>query len=111
MASGLRFQYDKSSYFDYETPVSEANIGPGAKAIAAAIARVLGTGSAKALGRADAKANVEYSRDAWNANSAAIGTVTELARGASAGVYLDRTSGNDNDALLEAPPVNFFWGH
>lgn len=111
-AAGIQFTYDKSTYFDYESPVSSANVGPGAKAISAAVARVLGAGSAKAIGRGSVKRNAAYSRNAYDGNSVAIGTLNELAGGASAGAYLDRTSGNDNDALLEQTPVpEFLFGH
>lgn len=108
MASGIQFQYDKSSYFDYENPGSEANIGPGAKAIAAAIARLTGAGSLKAAARASGKANVAYTRDAFNSNSVAIGTVTEVTGGVSGGAYLDRSAGNVNIALAQQPSAFVF---
>lgn len=107
-AAGIQFTYDKSTYFDYESPVSSANVGPGAKAIGAAVARVLGGASAKAIGRGFIKSNAAYSRNAYDGNSVAFGTLNEMGRGASAGAYLDRTAGNDNEALLQQTPVPSF---
>lgn len=109
-AAGIQLQYDKSSYFDYEVPKSRADIGPGAKAVGAAVARVLGIGTAKAAGKGYGKANLSYKRDAGSENAVAIGTVNELGVGMSGGVYLDRTAGNDNNALLQAPSVGFAFG-
>jgi hypothetical protein len=104
--------YSTGTNFDYEAPGSSLVLGPGAKAIGAAIARVNGGASAKALGRIDGNININYNRNAWEGNSATVGTTTTLNRGISAGAYLDRTSGNDNDALLEQPAVNnWAFGH
>lgn len=78
----------------------------------AAVARILGGGGTKAIGRASAKTQGAYSRNAFDQNKIAIGTTSELAGGASFGGYLDRTSGNDNDALLAQTPVpQTFIGH
>lgn len=110
VATGVQFQYDKSSYFDYEAPKARADIGPGAKAVGAAVARVLGIATAKAAGKGFGKSNVSYKRDAYNENAVALGTVNEVGAGLSAGVFLDRTAGNENSALLQTPAVNFVVG-
>lgn len=109
--AGVQLTYDKSSYFDYETFASRADVGPGAKAVGAAVARVLGIGTAKAAGKGFGKSNLGYKRDAAAENAVALGTVNELGLGVSGGLYLDRASGKDNSALLQAPQVNFAFGH
>ncbi|WIA17322.1 hypothetical protein OEZ85_014187 [Tetradesmus obliquus] len=111
-SAGLKVVYGTGTNFDYEAPTSSLTVGPGAKAIGAAVARFNGAASAKALGRIDGNTNLNYNRNAWNGNTATVGTTTVLNRGISAGAYLDRTSGNDNDALLEQPAVNnWAFGH
>ncbi|KAF6256554.1 hypothetical protein COO60DRAFT_1657424 [Scenedesmus sp. NREL 46B-D3] len=106
VGAGVRAVYGTGTNFDYESPTSSLTLGPGGKAIGSVIARINGGASAKVLGRGDANSNINYNRNAWDGNSATVGTTTTLNRGISAGAYLDRTSGNDNDALLDQPDVN-----
>jgi hypothetical protein len=106
-AAGIQFQYDKTPYFDYEASSSEASIGPGAKALAAAAARVIGSAGFKAAARGGLKVNGAYTRDEFSDNSISIGTVTQAGGGLSAGLYLDRTAGNVNEALEQAPQVEY----
>jgi hypothetical protein len=111
-SAGVRVTYGTGTNFDYEAPTSSLVVGPGAKVVGAAIARVNGGASAKVLGRTDVNTNINYNRNAWNGNTATVGATTTWNRGVSAGAYLDRTSGNDNDALLEQPAVNnWAFGH
>lgn len=107
--AGLQFTYDKRSYFDDETFAARASIGPGAKAVGAAVARLLGIASAKAAGAGVASANLAYKRDAAKENSVTVGTVNQIGAGLSGGVYLDRSS-DDDTPLLELPKVNFAFG-
>lgn len=108
--AGIQISYSTGSYNDYETFASRADVGPGARAVGAAVARVLGIGTAKAAGKGFGKFNVGYKRDAAAENAVAVGTVNELGLGLSGGLYLDRAAEEDNSALLQAPQVNFAFG-
>jgi hypothetical protein len=108
-AAGLQFNYDKTSYFDDETLAASANVGPGTRAVGAAVARLLGVATAKAAGTGFGRANAVYERDASKENSVSVGTVSEIGAGLSGGIYLDRSS-DDDTALLELPTVNFAFG-
>jgi hypothetical protein len=102
--AGIGLTYDKTSYFDEEFPKSRADIGPGARAVGAAVARILGIATGKAAARLQGKSQLSYRRDAWDDNNISLGTVNELGGGISAGAFLDRTA--DNEALLEPTRVN-----
>jgi hypothetical protein len=107
--AGLQLSYE--NIFDYENPIQQANGGPGAKAVGAAVGRVLGLGSATTKARGSARVNAQYERDTWNSNSVTVGTVAQMSGGASGGLYLDRNEANENDALLETvEPNNFVFG-
>jgi hypothetical protein len=107
-AAGLQFTYDKTSYFDEEALAARAAIGPGAKAVGAAVARALGIATAKAAGKGLARSNIVYNRNAASENTASVGTVTELGLGVSGGAYLNRD--DDDSALLDQPTVGFAFG-
>jgi hypothetical protein len=99
--SGLQFTYDKTSYFDEEALAARAAIGPGTKAMGAAVARAL-------AGKGLARSNIVYNRNAASENTASVGTVTELGLGVSGGAYLNRD--DDDSALLDQPTVGFAFG-
>lgn len=110
-SAGVQLTYDRANYFDYEGFTSRGNVGPGAKAVGAAVARVLGVATAKAAGKGFGRLNLAYKRDAAAENAVSLGNINELGAGFSGGMYVDRTSGKDNSALLQAPLVNFAFGH
>jgi len=75
--------------------------------LAAAAARVIGSAGFKAAARGGLKVNGAYTRDEFSDNSISIGTVTQAGGGLSAGLYLDRTAGNVNEVLEQAPQVEY----
>lgn len=106
--AGIRTNYDTAGQFDYESPTSRLEFGPGARATAAAVARVLGLGAFKGLGTAGVTSRSGHNRNAWNSNTARLGTVNTVGGSASAGLYLDRTGASDSANEQPSPSVGIF---